>query len=116
MLIFTAANPSRKELFLHRSVLDMRLDEGTDHPFLSYMSLSGDMQAVSTAPPAEAVALLHPSASILPPTQLPPVWERAASLSDVFVPLSAIKLSECPDVQRLADTCFCSIQVRSSVL
>lgn len=64
------------------------------------ISHTGDLQAVPTAPPAKSpaddFALLNPTAtpSILPLTQPTSVGEQAASLRDVFVPLSAIKPSE----------------------
>ncbi|CAF91206.1 unnamed protein product, partial [Tetraodon nigroviridis] len=65
------------------------------------ISLTRDTQVVATAPPAESLAgspaLLHPTAAILPLTQPTPIGEQAGSLSDVFVPLSAIKPSQsCP--------------------
>lgn len=83
----------------------MSLDEGADHLTPGFLSSShtvtttsishpGDIQAVSTVPPAWSHALLHPSTSILPPTQPPFVWGQGTSLSDVFVPLSAITPSE----------------------
>lgn len=61
---------------------------------------TGDLRAVPTAPPANSpaddFALLNPTAtpSILPLTPPTSVGEQAASLRDVFVPLSAVKPSE----------------------